>query len=355
MNRSRIAVSVPSRDLASGVASAQWTIAAALRLIGYETRCLVPSARWTNLIKFLPAKFGDFFIEGRAPAQARKLQSRFVLAPSWFALWYPQHIGIPVFHGCYGLTLRYSPPPTTLGHIKTSILWWLEQRAAKRAPLFICVSTSIADMFKLSTARICLNAIDLDRVHPTDKAARASARARLGFGVGDQIVLMAGRWSLEKRLESVLDLLERAGRYYLVCIPARNQAVAFSELCRLRPDIRVHSFPDGIPEDVWSAVDILYMPSRYEGCSLAWIEAAARGIPPVSTLVGHLPQLALENPMINDIAIDRENIGAAAQKIDVVFSDLPKWRDFVRALAEQYHDIRKQAHVLDQIISELGK
>ncbi|WP_299692525.1 glycosyltransferase family 4 protein [uncultured Vibrio sp.] len=43
--------------------------------------------------------------------------------------------------------------------------------------------------------------------------------------------------------------------------------------------------------NAWQAIDVLVIPSRYEGLPMAALEAMARGIPVIATNVGNLPQL----------------------------------------------------------------
>ena len=347
----KIAVSVPGRDTSGGVCAGQWAFAVSLRMRGVDVRCLVPTQRWITLLcRYVPAKLRDFLIEARTSTQARNFNPYFVLSSDWYALWHKRRQGIPVFHGGYGLTLRYAPPPTVLGRVKTSILWWLQRRAAARAPLFIAVSREAVDIFCLPHGRVLFNGLDLDRIKPPSIEKKRASKARHGL-IGD-VVLMAGRWSLEKRLDAVCDLPKRAGRHYIVCIPSTEEARCFAKSLAGRGDILVHSFPRGIPEEIWSATDLVYMSSRYEGCSLLWIEAAARGIPVVATKVGHLIELEEENPELKDLLLERNDLSSAAEKIDAALTRRENWCRYMRTIAERHHDIRRIGERLEALLLE---
>ncbi len=86
----------------------------------------------------------------------------------------------------------------------------------------------------------------------------------------------------------------------------------FVSLAKKFPDVRFELFGDG-PEmdaltkskpdnvtfhghqtnmdDVWSQIDLLVIPSRFEGLPMAALEAMIRGIPVLANSVGNLPQL----------------------------------------------------------------
>ncbi|MCG9554460.1 glycosyltransferase family 4 protein [Vibrio sp. Isolate31] len=64
-------------------------------------------------------------------------------------------------------------------------------------------------------------------------------------------------------------------------------------------DMLVNSYPSNVTfhghqtnmDDVWSTIDLLIIPSRFEGLPMAALEAMIRGIPVLANSVGNLPQL----------------------------------------------------------------
>ena len=65
---------------------------------------------------------------------------------------------------------------------------------------------------------------------------------------------------------------------------------------------------------VWPQIDLLIIPSRYEGLPMAALEAMVRGIPVIATAVGNLPQL-----------VDHGSNGYIAQSESELNTNLSAW------------------------------
>jgi len=168
---------------------------------------------------------------------------------------------------------------------------------------------------------VLLNGIDLEEA---DRADAWSVRAELGLPRGDRIVLFAGR--VERRKGSDLlapiarRLLERSG-VALVVIGAD----LFGELERdVRPALgelssRLHALGGQPVARVRAALreaDAVLVPSRWESCPYAVLEAMAARAPLAAAAVGGVPELVTDGrEALLAPAGDAEAIAAAAGRL----------------------------------------
>jgi glycosyltransferase involved in cell wall biosynthesis len=156
-----------------------------------------------------------------------------------------------------------------------------ERRGARWADAIVCVSRAEMDLGRTAGIdgawHVIPNGIDLQRFTEAVSEDRAAARRVLGLPDAPSVVCI-GRLSEQKGQDLLLD--------------------AWSIVLASRPDARLYFVGDGpdratleernLPgvhllgrrDDVptWlAATDLVAMPSRWEGCSLAMLEALARG------------------------------------------------------------------------------
>ena len=97
-----------------------------------------------------------------------------------------------------------------------------------------------------------------------------------------------GRLSHEKAPDRFLDLANRFPNHHFHLFgdgPEREQ------LESLKTDnCTFHGHQQNMNK-VWQSIDVLIIPSRYEGLPMAALEAMSLGIPVIATAVGNLPQL----------------------------------------------------------------
>jgi glycosyltransferase involved in cell wall biosynthesis len=148
------------------------------------------------------------------------------------------------------------------------------------------------------------NGVDVSRFAPDAlRPDRASTRAALGLFPDAPVALCVARLSPEKDVANFLRAAARvraerdlsharflvAGDGPLRADLARQAddlgLVAQATLLGARPDIPA----------LLSAADLLCLPSREEGLSLAALEAMAAGLPVVATRVGGLPEAIVDN------------------------------------------------------------
>ncbi|HET9107141.1 MAG TPA: glycosyltransferase family 4 protein [Steroidobacteraceae bacterium] len=172
---------------------------------------------------------------------------------------------------------------------------------SQRADRFILVSQFHREDYRrqgmsVERASVLYNPIDTARFRPS-AAARASARARLGFGDSDLIVGYVGRMIEAK---GIFTLADAAGRFLPAAPDARMLWVGDgedSESLRARVARGAHASRHrflGWEADLaalYPALDILAVPSLYpEPFGRVSVEAQAAAVPVVSSLSGGLPE-----------------------------------------------------------------
>ena len=155
-----------------------------------------------------------------------------------------------------------------------------ERRAAGWAHATVCVSEAERDLGRRAGIdgrwRVVPNGIDLERWRPASPADRATARRLLGLS-DEPIAVCVGRLSEQKGQDVLLDawrlvVARRPGaRLYLVGDgPLRGALEA-----RRIPRVAFVGARDDVP--AWlAAAHVVVFASRWEGCSLAMLEAMAR-------------------------------------------------------------------------------
>jgi glycosyltransferase involved in cell wall biosynthesis len=137
---------------------------------------------------------------------------------------------------------------------------------------------------------VIYNAVEFAGVEPSE--TRMAARTALGYQESDLVLGGLGRLTEQKAHELLLDAVAEIGeRYPTVRLFLAGQGplqVALEERIRRRGlDERVRLL--GLRRDrrrLYAAMDVFVLPSRWEGLSLALVEAAGLGLPIVATDVG---------------------------------------------------------------------
>lgn len=202
--------------------------------------------------------------------------------------------------------IRGLPYVTAAGR-RRALLTWSERIAARLSHRVFCVSHSlrrlaIADGIVAEEKIVTFlggsgNGVDatgrFDPDHPAgDREARRQAlRARLGIPAGAVVVAFVGRVVRDKGVgelaEAWTSLAPRfPGAHLLVAGPLEPQdPVDPATLHTLRTHPRVHLLGESDTRDVYSAADLVVLPTYREGLPNVPLEAAAMRLPVVATRI----------------------------------------------------------------------
>jgi UDP-glucose:(heptosyl)LPS alpha-1,3-glucosyltransferase len=225
--------------------------------------------------------------------------------------------------------------------------WRRQEAAAQRSDkTLIAISNMVADDFaRLSGIRseqiaVVHNGVDCQRFSPRHRAAHRSAvRKRLGVQDGTLILLMAAH---NFRLKGVPELLRVTGRmvsngHPLHVVIAGGKRLDGWRRTAASVGLQNHATFLGTVTDMvpyYAAADAYVQPTYYDPCSLVLLEAAASGLPIVTTrhLNGAVELfcdgaeiLTVDNPAAEDALYEliealfderlRERLGVAARKV----------------------------------------
>lgn len=187
---------------------------------------------------------------------------------------------------------------------------WLERRLleADDPPLVIANSRMVrGDLlryYRVPAERITVvyNGVDLNHFRPPTGAQRASARNAFNFGSGDVVFLLVGSGFLRKgvaslvRAAGLLDGRATGGRVRVLVV-GRGQPRPYLRLAQeigLPQDaVRfLGSVSDVVP--VYHAADVFVLPSLYDPCANACLEAMAAGLPVVTSAANGASELVEE-------------------------------------------------------------
>lgn len=156
------------------------------------------------------------------------------------------------------------------------------------------------------------NAVDTARFQPADAdARRARIRAQHGFDDQDVVLLFVGKEFRRKGLAPLIDALPHLPSQARVLVvggddqaPYRAQAAALGVGDRI-----VFAGHSSDVEDYFQAGDVFVFPTLYEAFALVSLEAAAAGLPLVTTRVNGTEDFVADG--VNGFFTDRDGRGLA--------------------------------------------
>lgn len=204
---------------------------------------------------------------------------------------------------------------------------------------------------KLPGYRVFSNAIDVDSPR-FDEAARKECRKRFGISENSVVVLNVGRLVPQKNQSVVLACTaELVGRGEDVATLIAGEGELRGELEEQAKDLGIQDRAEllGMVDNVsalYSASDVLLMPSLFEGLSIALLEAQANGIPIVTSSV--IVERALVNTNIALVDVGEKSPSPWA---DAVENALAMGRVDGAALRGSEFDIKTQVENIQRLLT----
>lgn len=161
----------------------------------------------------------------------------------------------------------------------------------------IACANNVAKTYGRDSMAVVVNGHDIPKAF-----SRSEARAALDLPADGLVLGQIGRLSHQKNQSFSLDLIQNLPEAVLVLLgigpdeaPLRSQieAAGIADRVRIVPAIahgRIGLF--------YSAIDLALFPSRYEGLSLAGIEAIHAGVPPLCTDIPSFREMFAASPLL---------------------------------------------------------
>ncbi len=181
----------------------------------------------------------------------------------------------------------------------------------------------VASGLPASRCDVVFNGVDPEGLGPRSGAARTAARAEMGAGPDDVLVLIVGRLTAQKAHEHIPVLASRLRkdhpslRFALVGAGARAEELrALVEQEGVSDRVRLLGLRSDVP-DLLGSADIFLSCSNWEGMTLTVIEAMMSGLPVISTVTEGAAQLVDEHSgelvPIGDVAAMATRLGRLAE------------------------------------------
>lgn len=199
----------------------------------------------------------------------------------------------------------------------------LERRLAGASDALIAVSDAIGSEVHEITGRLPIvvpNGVDVDRISGGNRIA---GRRSLGIVENEFAVGLLGRVCRQKGIDIFVDaacaIAERNNRATFRIVGDKEDQDIVDRMCSvicargLNNRVQFVGHREDIA-DVYAGLDLLVVPSRWEGFGLAIVEAMSCGVPVVATTVGGIPEVAGGAARL----VPPEDSAALANEIEIV-------------------------------------
>ncbi|MBK1691683.1 glycosyltransferase [Ectothiorhodospira mobilis] len=202
---------------------------------------------------------------------------------------------------------------TILRISRTRLRRWLATRAMQRAARVFSVAdslrrTALSMGVPADQVQVVANGINLELFQPEDRQA---CRRRLGIPANARVLITVGTLNERKGFHRVIEqmpaLLERYPDLIYLAVGGENPDGDRRRLQELAAALGVAGrvyFVGQQPPDAlryyYSAADLFVLPTRFEGWANVFLEAAACGLPTVTTRVGGNAEVIC-SPVLGDL------------------------------------------------------
>lgn len=194
----------------------------------------------------------------------------------------------------------------------------------------------------------------VDTRHIVGSMPEAQMREQLGIDDDDFVVGYVGRFSREKRVDLLVESLQRIPNAKGLFVGWGPQRHALMDLCsKLIPGRFVFAEANDFLGDYYGIMDALCLLSSEEGFGLVVPEAMLHGVPVISTQVGCAADLFLDR--VNGLLVDPD-VNSVVSALGMLI-DHPEWAAGLGqqglALAEQHFLARQMADRYQDLLEEL--
>jgi glycosyltransferase involved in cell wall biosynthesis len=200
-------------------------------------------------------------------------KNTFVISNSWQSFLFPADLSI--HHGTTAGYMRHAG----ISSKKSALLAWMEKISARRAKTVVAVSANckqeLETLYGIIPEKIIVlnNFVDEHLFYPLESEKNDKIK-----------ILFSGRLEERKGLSALLELaraVESTDQYQL------KIAVNSDDNCRLFENLKNTSISAGLDinamREFYNSGDVFYFPTKYEGFSMATLEALACGVPVIGS------------------------------------------------------------------------
>ncbi|GEM_PF-1589249 len=198
-----------------------------------------------------------------------------------------------------------------------------EKHILKKSKKIIAVSQKLKEEllehYRIPEDKITVipNGVDLHKFKP-DPVKRAKIRNQYGIREDEIVLIFVGHMFRAKGLDYIINAISKLNKVKLFVVGEDPNIKSYKEkvvkACIQGKVVFAGNIPEGA-EDFYAASDIFLLPSASEGFPLTSLEAAATGLPIISTKVGGLGELVKDG--VNGYFV-RRNSEKIREKIQIL-------------------------------------